>query len=103
MTDDLISRQDLIEHLTEWVSEQTVSKYISSAECKAIRSGAILMLEMVDKAPAVDATVVVRCGDCIHDGMSECPLCYIENHTMRFINHDGNWYCSCGERKDGEV
>ena len=47
----------------------------------------------------VKAVPVVRCKECIHDGMSECPLCYIENHTMRFINHDGNWYCGDGEKK----
>ena len=57
----------------------------------------------IKEAPSVDVVPVVRCKDCIHDGMIECPLCYIENHTMRFINHDGNWYCGDGEKKEDET
>ena len=57
-------------------------------------------VETAQHMPTVDAVEVVRCRNCIHDGMSECPLCYIENHAMRFINHDGNWYCGDGEKKE---
>lgn len=114
MNDDLISRQELIEQLSDWASAQTVSKYITSAECKAIRSGAILALDIVDKAPAVDP---VR-----HGKWEECD--YIEPcvHGFGTIRHtnaglkcsncvnvfkkDLLWKCNycpnCGARMDGE-
>ena len=46
-----------------------------------------------------DAVEVVRCKDCIHENMTTCPLCWIENHTMEFINHNADDFCSYGERK----
>lgn len=52
-------------------------------------------LEIVE----VDAAPVVRCKDCVHENMTTCPLCWIENHTMHFINHNSDDFCSCGERR----
>lgn len=46
-----------------------------------------------------DVVPVVRCGECIHDGLTSCPLCYIEKHTLCFINHDADFYCGKGERR----
>lgn len=59
-------------------------------------------LKALTEAPAVDAVEVVRCKDCIHDNMTTCPLCWIEKHTLQFVNHDPNFYCAYGERRDGE-
>ena len=56
-------------------------------------------IKMVTNAPTVDAIEVVRCKDCIHDNMTTCPLCWIENHTMEFINHNSDDFCSYGERR----
>lgn len=50
-----------------------------------------------------ELTEVVRCKDCIHDNMSVCPLCYIENHTLQFINHDADFFCAYGERRENNV
>ena len=55
--------------------------------------------KLMEEAPTVDAVEVVRCKDCIHDNMTTCPLCWIENHTMHFINHNSDDFCSCGERR----
>ena len=49
-----------------------------------------------------DAVPVVRCKDCEKDGISTCPLCFIENRTLQFINHDQNFYCGYGERRTDE-
>lgn len=55
--------------------------------------------KLMEEAPTVDAVEVVRCKDCIHDNMTTCPLCWIENHTMHFINHNSDDFCSYGERR----
>lgn len=45
---------------------------------------------------------VIRCRDCVHDNMMTCPMCYIEQQTLQFINHDPEFYCGKGERKVSE-
>lgn len=54
------------------------------------------------EAPTVDAVEVVRCRDCAKDGLLTCPICFIENKTLQFINHSPDFYCGEGERKDGD-
>ena len=44
---------------------------------------------------------VVRCKDCAKDGLFACPMCYIESHELIFINHDPEFFCAGGERKEG--
>ena len=53
----------------------------------------------INNATTVDALEVVRCRDCAKDGLTTCPLCWIENHTLNFVNHDPNFYCGAAERK----
>lgn len=50
-------------------------------------------------APTVDAVKVVRCRDCAKDGLLTCPICFIENKTLQFINHSPDFYCAEGERR----
>ena len=50
----------------------------------------------------VDAVEVVRCRDCAKLGLFTCPICFIENKTLQFINHSPDFYCGEGERKDGD-
>lgn len=57
-------------------------------------------LMWVDEAPTIDAVPVVRCKECIHDNTTGCHLCWIENHTLQFINHDAEFFCANGERRD---
>lgn len=61
-----------------------------------------IALPLVYDAPTVDAVEVVRCRDCAKDGLFTCPICFIENKTLHFINHSPDFYCGEGERKDGE-
>lgn len=56
----------------------------------------------IDEAQTVDAVEVVRCKDCTKNGLFTCPICFIENKTLHFINHSPDFYCGEGERKDGE-
>ena len=48
---------------------------------------------------ALEAPAVVRCRDCVYDGDITCPICFIENKTLQFINHDPYFFCAYGERK----
>lgn len=48
-----------------------------------------------------DVVKVVRCRDCIYDDTIQCFLCYIEKHTLTWINHDGNFFCGKGRSKTG--
>ncbi len=47
-----------------------------------------------------DFVEVVRCKDCEKEWRFDCPLCYIEHQTMQFINHDAEFFCKYGERKN---
>ena len=49
-----------------------------------------------------DLVNVVRCRECVKDGLSTCPIWFIEARTLRFINHDPDFYCGSGERKSDE-
>lgn len=59
----------------------------------------VWLFNEVNKAPTIDAVEVVRCKDCIHDNTTDCHLCWIENHTLQFINHDAEFFCGKGERR----
>ena len=58
---------------------------------------------LIDDATTVDAVEVVRCRDCAKYGLFTCPICFIENKTLHFINHSPDFYCGEGERKDGDA
>lgn len=91
---DRIERMPLIEQVQDWIYSQTVSKYLTSAECRAVRKGAEKVSEIIMNAPAVDAVLVVRCSECKHDGN-----CFIKE--MLVAEKANDLYCSCGERKGG--
>ena len=57
------------------------------------------VLDSIDSQPTVDAVEVVRCRDCAKDGLLTCPICFIENKTLQFINHSPYFYCGEGERR----
>ena len=56
----------------------------------------------IDEAQTVDAVEVVRCKDCTKNGLFTCPICYIENKTLQFINLSPDFFCGEGERKEGD-
>lgn len=43
---------------------------------------------------------VIRCKDCVLDGAPECPLSYIEKHTLCFVEHSPMFFC--GKAKASE-
>ena len=43
---------------------------------------------------------VVRCKDCVKLNRYDCPMCYIENKTMQFVEVNPNFYCRAGSLKE---
>lgn len=56
----------------------------------------------LESVKAAEAVEIVRCRNCAKDDLPTCFLCYIENHAQIFINHDPEFFCGAGERKDSE-
>ena len=59
-------------------------------------------VKIINQFPSVNAVPVVRCRDCVHDGLPTCFTCYIEQHELVFLNHDPEFFCGAGEKKDGD-
>ena len=66
-------------------------------------NGDMISSEEVEQAimdsPTVDAVEVVWCKDCAKNGLFTCPICFIENETLQFVNHSPDFYCGEGERR----
>ena len=69
------------------------------------------LLGLIEKAPTVDAEVVVRCKDCKHStlpseltqryGVPGTLTCHNRYSPCNRRNVGGDDFCSYGERKDG--
>lgn len=59
------------------------------------------VMEYAESLPAADVAPLVRCRDCAEDGRFTCPLAYIENNTLCFVDHSPDFFCAAGERKEG--
>ena len=89
---EYIEREELLREVTEKYSDIVAGSYPYNIV-------AYDMANLIRNAPAADVVEVVRCGECVHDGFTSCPLCYIEQHTLQFVNHDSNFFCGKGERR----
>lgn len=64
--------------------------------------------EKLESLPTVPGVIqlfdeaVVHCRDCKYDYTIECPLCYIEQQTLCFVNHNGDFFCAKGKREVDE-
>lgn len=57
----------------------------------------VKVLEWIDKAPTIDAVLIVRCKDCTvpHNKYTGCP-------ELNGLVTPPDFYCPFGERKDGD-
>jgi len=72
----------------------------SSDETEVALNAAI---EEIRAIPAANVQPVVLCRDCKHEGLLSCPIVVIEKQQMVFINHDPEFFCASGERKNANV
>lgn len=87
---EYIDREAMLEQITRRESLMVGDKMIS---VDALR-------EFIMNRPVADVIPVIRCKDCAKDGLTTCPMCWIEKHILQFINHDPNFYCGAAERRE---
>ncbi len=85
-----------------------MGKITSSETQKALRTmtgeeAYVTVVGILNELPAADVAPVVRCKDCIH----ACPAAHPEYVVCDIMECCRGLYkddfCSCGERKDGDV
>lgn len=59
----------------------------------------VIFAEAVKDAPTIDAVPVVRCFECKHHKDTVCHWC---NKLKRACPNNSDFFCSYGERKEGE-
>ena len=61
------------------------------------------LIELIEKAPTVDAVPVVRCKKCVHYEMGVCLKIYDDGAASSYAwqKRKPDDFCSYGERKDG--
>lgn len=91
----LINADKIVNGIALYMAENA---YLNDTPLDALK----MVANWITEAPPVDAVEVVRCRDCAKDGLFTCPICFIENKTLHFINHIPDFYCGEGERKDGD-
>ena len=106
-----IKLQDAKNAIMTCITEQTVSKYATSAECRAARHGADIALFALDDLPTADV-VEVRHGEWQYEQLDEyafykvtCPYCgayYMGNYDAYHDPDDFNYCPNCGAKMDGE-
>ena len=102
-----IKLQDAKNAIINCITEQTVSKYATSAECRAARHGADIALFALDDIPIADV-VEVRHGKWLPTKASsyfggviyECSLC--NAHDGEYTSILGRYCWRCGAKMDVE-
>jgi hypothetical protein len=101
-----IKLQDAKNAIMNCITEQTVSKYATSAECRAARHGADIALFALDDVPTADLVGVVRCKDCKYSEFIYSSKKKGEpsvGHyvcTSRRCSTVAEGYCHWGERRE---
>ena len=85
--------------MIEYIEKQTMLEDFESCNRSNPKWTPQRVKTLIVRQPPADAAPVIRCKDCAKDGLTTCPMCWIENHTLEFINHDPNFYCGATERK----
>lgn len=64
-----------------------------------LRSAAARCLVYDKQVDEGELVKVIRCKDCAHNGLFDCPLCRIEKQTLQFIEVSPDFYCGQAERR----
>ena len=64
------------------------------------------LIELIEKAPTIDAVPVVRCRECKKKNKKKCPMTIVNfgrnGKEVLVQNHvPDDFYCAAGERKEG--
>ena len=89
--------------MTEYIDREAMLEQITRRESLMVGDKMIsidALREFIMNRPVVDVIPVIRCKDCAKDGLTTCPMCWIEKHILQFVNHDPNFYCGAAERRE---
>ena len=68
------------------------------------------LIELIEKAPTIDAVPVVRCRECKHRSTEDCPMYFHSSYWHEgyeeYVDDDtdhteDDYFCQEGERKEG--
>ena len=89
--------------MAEYIDREAMLEQIARRESLMVGDKMIsidALREFIMNRPIADVILVIRCKDCAKDGLTTCPMCWIEKHILQFINHDPNFYCGAAERRE---
>ena len=89
--------------MAEYIDREAMLEQIARREPLMVGDKMIsidALREFIMNRPVADVIPVIQCKDCAKDGLTTCPMCWIEKHTLQFINHDPNFYCGAAERRE---
>ena len=90
----LIDADKIVNGISLYMTENA---YLNDTPLDALK----MVANWITDAQTVDAVEVVRCRDCAKLGLFTCPICFIENKTLQFVNISPDFFCGEGEQKDG--
>ena len=97
---DYINREKLLEHIKDVPTWEIDDKGVHDTKYPKGMFDCEDVVSSIENAPAADVEQIIHCTDCAKDGLTTCPLCWIEEHTLQFVNHDPEFYCGEAERKE---
>lgn len=97
---DYINREKLLEHIKDVPTWEIDDKGVHDTKYPKGMFDCEDVVSSIENAPAADVEKIIHCKDCAKDGLTTCPLCWIEEHTLQFVNHDPEFYCGEAERKE---
>ena len=97
---DYINREKLLEHIKGAPTWEIDDKGVHDTKYPKGMFDCEDVVSSIENAPAADVEQIIHCKDCAKDGLTTCPLCWIEEHTLQFVDHDPEFYCGEAERKE---
>lgn len=97
---DYINREKLLEHIKDVPTWEIDDKGVHDTKYPKGMFDCEDVVSSIENAPAADVEQIIHCKDCAKDGLTTCPLCWIEEHTLQFVDHDPEFYCGEAERKE---
>ena len=94
MNNDLIRRSDLL------AKKCLIRGHLDQGSPCPTKITAI-PVDVIERAPAVDAVEVVRCRDCEHWGSGKNELDPLDVCCVHLDATEPDAFCSCGKRKEG--
>lgn len=97
---EYIDRGKMLEHIKDVPTWEIDDKGVHDTKYPKGMFDCEDVVSSIENAPAADVEQIIHCKDCAKDGLTTCPLCWIEEHTLQFVDHDPEFYCGEAERKE---